>query len=173
MSRKKDFGFALIEAMMVLFIFVLLSGVMFTILATGRNAWEIGEVRIQLQQELRKGLDAIVEELRQASPDTITNVPADGRWYTTVTFRIPVDVVGGSIVWGNSIQFLLGGLNGRQLLRRSGGTDSVLANNLIYLGVRRQTATPVIVEISLQGDKTTAKGNRVVSNLNFQVDLRN
>lgn len=176
-DKVKSFltGFTLTEMIVGVFIFLILASVMFVILATGRNAWQIGDVRIQLQQELRKGREAMLEDLRQAGISTIVGVPADGNTYNTITFRMPYSVVNGVIVWGEQIQFLLGGLNNRQLLRRrlTVNEDRILANDITSLEIIRQSETPKILDITLKADKTTYSGTRIESDLNFQVKLRN
>lgn len=166
-------GFMLIEMMIAIFIFLLIAAVMFTILATGRNAWQIGDAQILLQQELRKAMDGIVEELRQSGPTRIDIPAVVGEPYNEVTFQIPEDVTFGYVVWGEEIQYLLGGLNGRQLLRRSGGEERVLANDIISLEFSRQPTSPDIVDVALEVDKETIRGTRIDNNLNFQVKLRN
>ncbi|MBU3912429.1 MAG: prepilin-type N-terminal cleavage/methylation domain-containing protein [Candidatus Omnitrophica bacterium] len=174
MSEKKDFGFTLVEMMVTVFIFLLLIGALFTVLATGSTSWQIGDVRIELQQELRKGMDWIGGELRQGGTFTIEDVPADGSWYDKITFRKPQDVIDGNVVWENEeIQYLLGGSNDRQLLRKVDDEERILANNIISFQVRRQPTSPEIVEITLQADKRTVKGHIIELDLNFQIKLRN
>lgn len=171
---KKDLGLTLVEIIITLFILLLLIGAILTVLTTGRISWQIGDVRIELQQELRKGMDWITEELRQGGSSTISDVPADGSWYDTITFRKPEGVIDGNIVWEDEeIQYLLGGLNGRQLLRKVGDEERVLANNILSFQVRRKPLTPDIVEIALQSEKRTIRGHLIELDLNFQLKLRN
>lgn len=174
MLKKKTLGFTLIEIMITVFIFLLLVGALFTILITGKTSWQVGNVRIELQQELRKGMDWITEELRQSGSSAISNVPANGTAYPTISFRIPAGVTNGNIVWeSDEIQYLLGGLNNRQLLRQVGSEQRVLANNIISLEFSRQSLTSNIVEIALETDKMTVRGHLVELDLDFQVKLRN
>lgn len=174
MLDRKNSGFTLIESIITLVIFLILIGAIFTLLTIGRTSWQIGDVHIELQQNLRKGMDWISEELRQGGASTISNVPADGSWYNTITFRKPADVTDGNIVWETEeIQYLLGGLNGRQLLQKVGDEQRVLANNILSFQVRRSPSTPSIVEVSLQSEKRTTRGHLIELNLNFQIKLRN
>ena len=184
MWDKKDSGFSLVEIMIAALIFSLLIGVLFTVLTIGKTSFQIGNVRIELQQDLRRGMDLITEELRQSGSSQLRTIisaaevafPADGSSHNTIIFHIPAGVTNGNIVWQtDKIQYLLGGLNGRQLRRK---VDSVLdpkplANNIISLEFIRQSSTPSIVEIVLQSEKETAKGNIINLDLNFQVKLRN
>lgn len=174
MLDKRDLGFTLVEIMIVVVIFTLLIGTIFTVLATGKTSFQIGNVRIELQQDLRRGMDWITEELRQSGSSTISGVPANGSWYDTITFRIPVGVSGGNIVWEtDEIQYLLGGLNNRQLLRKVDSDEKVLANNIISLEFSRQSLSSGIVEIALEAEKETVKGHLVEVDLDFKIKLRN
>jgi len=176
MRIVKDFkkGFTLIELSVVLFIFLLLLGAIFTILATSRSAWQVGSIQIELQQELRKSLVWIAEELRQAGYSKLNGVPVDGAWYNTISFRKAEGVVGGEVSWsGEAIQYLRGGLNNRQLLRIVGNETKVLANSIISFQVRRQALNPEIVEVFLQADKNTISGFQIVETLDFRIKVRN
>jgi prepilin-type N-terminal cleavage/methylation domain-containing protein len=213
MWDKKDLGFTLVEIIITVLIFSLLIGVLFTVLTTGKASFQIGDARIELQQDLRRGMDSITEELPQSGasyrpqyPMESISVPANGTKYSTITFRIPNDKepfddlngngvydagepfddlngngvyddrdvveamidADGNIEWGNQITY---SLNGRQLLRNS--DPKPLANNIISLQFSRQSSTPNIVEIALQSEKKTVKGNIINLDLNFQLKLRN
>ncbi len=170
---RQNRGSVLLEVIVAIFVFLIVLALVFTILATGRNAWHIEDTSVELQQELRKGLDVVIEDLRQTASSQMFGVPPDGNWYNTITYRKPTDVSSGFIVWGEQSQFLLGGLNGRQLLRRAGGSDEVIANNIVSLGIRRQWSTRDVIEVILSADKTTIKGTLIERNINFQIKLRN
>jgi prepilin-type N-terminal cleavage/methylation domain-containing protein len=171
---RKIFGFTLVELMVTVVIFLLLIGAVVLVFIVGRASWGIAEAHLQVHQELRRGMDWMTEELRQGGASTITNVPADGVWYNTIAFRKPQDVISGNVVWeDNQTQYLRGGLEGRQLLRMLGSEQMVLANDIILFQVRRQQVSPAIVEIALEAQRTTARGNLIDANLNFQLKLRN
>ena len=182
MWDKKDLGFTLVEIMIAVLIFSLLIGVLFTVLTIGKTSFQIGNVRIELQQDLRRGMDLITEELRQSGSSQLQTIisgeeaafPEDGSSYNTIIFYIPAGVTNGNIVWQtDEIQYLL---DENKRLRRK--VDSVLdpkplANNIISLQFSRQSSTPNIVEIALQSEKKTVKGNIINLDLNFQLKLRN
>ena len=172
-NLKQPKGSILIEAVVAMSVFLLLLGLIFAILATGKNAWYIEDASIELQQELRKGIEVMMEDLRQTASAQIVGVPPNGTWYDTITFCKPVNVAGGFIVWSPQTQFILGGLNGRQLLKRIGSDDQVIANNINSLQIRRQWLSRNIIEVSLSSDKTTVKGTQINNNINFQVKIRN
>jgi len=77
--------------MMTILIFsIILAGIYSTSLA-GDTLWQTNNVRIELQQE-QESHGSMINELRQAGDSTITNVPHDGTWYSTITFKIPSGV---------------------------------------------------------------------------------
>lgn len=174
-SLNKNNGSILTEVMVVILIFSLLLGVVFTILATGKNAWYIGDTSVELQQELRKAMTIMARDLRQTGSAKIIGVPPNGSWCSSITFQKPTGANFGYITWGPQNQFVLGGLNNRQLLRLNalGNTEEVLANNINSLQIRRQYATRDVIEVVLNADKSTVKGTQINRDLSFQVKLRN
>jgi len=172
-NLKQPKGSILIETVVAMAVFLLLLGLVFAILATGKNAWYIEDTSVELQQELRKGIEVMMDDLRQTASSQIVGVTPNGTWYDTITFRKPVNVAGGFIVWSPQTQFILGGLNNRQLLKRIGSDNKVIANNINSLQIRRQWLSRNIIEVSLSSNKTTVKGTQINSNINFQVKIRN
>jgi len=176
MRKRKSSGFTLIEIMIAMFIFSMLMAALLLILTVGKSSMQVGSARIDLQQELRRSMDWISDELRQAGSSVITGVPADGAPRNTISFQIPdtPSVTEGSIAWEPTvIQYSLGGINGEQLLRTFGAQQTILANNITSFELTRQTLTPAIVEIALQSQKRTVKGHLINLDLDFQIKLRN
>lgn len=174
MGDKKESGFTLVETVVIFFIFLVLIGALLTVLATGKTSWQVGSARIDLQQELRKSMDWIAEELRQGSSSAISDVPVDGAWYSSITFRTPEDVIDGHIIWASDdIQYLLGGSDGRQLLRKQGSEEKILANDIFSFQMRRNPSTPAIVEVALQAQKRTLRGVQITRGAQFKIKLRN
>ena len=145
------------------------------ILLSGSESWQINSTKVEVQQEARKAGDWIKQELIQSGASTITNVPANGTWYTTITFKTAIGTSGGSISWSaNTIQYsIVAAGTGRRLVRTSGGTTRVLAVSMQSLQFRRQAATPNVVEVNLQARKLTPKGTTLTNNSNFKVKMRN
>lgn len=166
-------GFTLVEVLMTVVIFAVLFGVCFTILLSGSDSWQVNSTQMQLQQNLRRAMNWIKEDLIEAGQSTITNVPANGSWYNTITFSVPSGVSGNAITWASpSIQFLLGGASSNELQRTSGTTKTV-AQYIQSLQFRRQATSPTIVEVSLQAQKNSVKGTPVTMTKSFKVKLRN
>lgn len=188
-------AFTLVELMVVILIFSIIAAAVFGVLSMGRKAWHNGTTQVELQQETRRAMDRMVKELRQSSATRIaTSFSGD-----SIVFQVPVDWdndgdvdVGGNIEWGAednlgwAIQYLLGGLNNQQLLRRvleafpvgnPVQQDTTLANNIDSNNpppnALKFITSPRMVDIEITAQKETALGRRIESNLHSQVNLRN
>lgn len=172
---KSRQGFSLVEAMVTVAIFSFIMAGIYSITSVGENAWLTNNVRIELQQDLRKGMESMINDLRETNPSILDPfVPADGKAYDSITFQVPSGVSAGSIAWdATTIQFAKGGVGSKQLLRTSGATTKVLTQNLQLLEFRRQLATPDILEVSMQAQKNTPHGISITHNLDFNIQLRN
>lgn len=158
LHRLEKAGLTLIEIIVVIFLFSIISAAIFSVLATGRNSLTSGESQIGVQQACRNGLDAMVKELRQAGVSTITGVPANSANYSSIMFQIPAAIAETGITWSGNIQYTLGGLNGSQLIRTQSGSQRVLANNISALSFNRASANPNVVNISITAQKNTFPG---------------
>ena len=169
--RPDSQGYTLVEVLMSVFIFSLLAAACYGIMVSGSSSWQVNRFRIQLQQELRKSQSWMINELRQSGASVITGVPADGNSYTSITFRTSTGVSGGAATWSaDTIQF---SLSGNQLQRISGGTTKVLAQNISLLQFQRQAATPNLIQVTVQAQKTASNSPTITGNLSFKVQVRN
>lgn len=175
-------GFTLVEVMMTVAVFTVLSGACLMIFLSGSDSWQSNDTQVELQQELRKAMENIKADLVQSGASTILNVPlpSDGTcddflgndWYTTITFRKASGVSAGVIQWSASYQYLLGGTGGKQLLRRpQAGSDVIVAQDMQTLKFRRCTSN--VVEVSMVTQKNTLKKRSLSNTLTFEVKLRN
>ncbi|MCA9407412.1 MAG: prepilin-type N-terminal cleavage/methylation domain-containing protein [Candidatus Omnitrophica bacterium] len=171
---KTKQAFSLVEMMVTMVIFSILLGGLYASAAVGEKAWDVNAVKVELHQELRKAMEWMIYDLRQAGQASITNVPSDGAWYTTITFKSASGVTAGTIDWdANSTQFVRGGTGNAQLQRIRNGVTKVLALDLSSLQFRRQAGSPNVLEVALAAQKSTTKGISVQYNLDFNVQLRN
>lgn len=69
-GRRK--GFALLELMVSVFLFSILSGLAYLSLELGRRTERTGGVEIELQQNARKGMTEFLKDLRETNPFTLT-----------------------------------------------------------------------------------------------------
>lgn len=173
-QRESNKGSSLLEVLVTLLIFSIIIAAVNATLLIGDSSWNTNSIRIELQQELRKAMDWMKDDLRQSGPTAISNVPANGSWYTTITFQTAAGVSGGSITWNSdTTQFVLGGTDSDQLRRIEGSTTTVIAQSMQSVQFRRLAGVPDIVEVALQAQRDTFKGATIASNLNFKVQLRN
>ncbi len=170
---KGDNGFTLIEAMVTVLIFSFILGICYVLLIAGSDSWEANSVRVELQQELRKAMDWITQDLRQAGSASIVDVPANGSVYASITFRKAAGVSGGNITWDSSTtRYFLGGSDGNQIQRQVGSqTAAVIAQNIRSLEFSRQVSASNVVNVSLQAEKATLRGKTLAGKLPIQASL--
>lgn len=170
-------GFTILEAMITIFIFSLILAAIFGIMTHGRTSFYTGSTTIELRQEMRKAIFWMKRELYQSSSLVIRGVPVDRNYYSAITFRTPQDRDGdgdvidslGNIEWSDEIRY---SLITRQIIRHVPNEGpSVLANNISFLGFRRQT--PKILEINIQARKRPLFGPQIEANLITRIALRN
>lgn len=169
------------EVLISAIIFSLVLAACYALLIAGSDSWETNEAKIELQQDLRRSVDWITQDLRQAGSVSITNVPADGAWYTLITFRKASSVSGGSVVWDtDTTKYVLGGSDSTQLQRQIGSqTPKIIAQNFQSIQFRRQSTSADVVDVTMQAQKKTPRGKNltgkayVQEGLNFKVYLRN
>ncbi len=169
-------GFSLVEVLVTVLIFTLVAGASYMALNSGMRSWRVNNRRVELQQELRKAMDWMSEDLRQSgSAATVFNVPADDTWYTSVTFKKVTGVSGGAPTWSaGSYQYRRGGTGGNQLERVDpSGTVQVIAQNVTSLRLRRLSTAPNIIEVRMTASFDTAADVPMTANVSFQVKLRN
>lgn len=174
-------GFSLVEALVTVIIFSMILGVCYMMLISGSDSWEANNVRVELQQELRKAVDWVTEDLRQAGTASITDVPADGNTYTAITFRKASGVSSGTITWdASATKYLIGGTNSDQLQRQVGvQTPAVIAQNVQSVQFQRQSASADIVNVAITLQKKTPRGKyltgktAIQASASFKVCLRN
>lgn len=164
-------GSSMVEIMVVVLIFSFISAGLYTSAVVGQRTWETNKVQIELQQELRKSMEAMIDNLRQAGNTSIVNVPSDGNWYTTITFKTPSGVASGNITWNtDTIQYLVAGT---ELQEKIGTDTNIISHDISALQFRRQASAPETLEVALQGQKNTAQGDTLQYDLGFSVQLRN
>lgn len=170
-------GFSLVEVMVTVLIFSLIFAAVFMLLTGGQASWYTGDVQIELTQEIRKALLTVDKELRQTASSVISDVPADGDYYISITFRIPKDIDDdgdvisaiGTMEWSDNINYSLNANN--QIIRTYPLGISVLANNISVLRFRRPE--PDIIEIYITAQKTTILGRNLQTSIMSSLKLRN
>ncbi len=173
-------GFTFPELLVSILIFSIIAGAIATTIMTGRNLWLTNTVQIDLQQDLRIAEYNIQQDLSQTSPSAIIDVPADGSTYNTITFRIPSGEGGdGSLTWPNeTIQYLLGGTDSKQLIRQIEESSviqesRIISSNIETLRFKRETNTENLIETSLVAKGSDAFADKTTLAYTFNVLLKN
>lgn len=159
-----------------------ISLVLMAVLRMGQRSWKIQDAQSSVSMHLRNGMADMSREIAESQAGWL-NIPADGLWYNSLTFRVPQDVDGngtvwdaaGALEWSNPITYSLAGPDGNQLQRvQQGAVNRVLAYGVTALQFRRQAATPLVVEIGLTVQRgATTSGFLNQADLNTRVRLRN
>ena len=175
MKFLKDIhGFSLAETMVTLLIYSFIAAACYSALVYGSNSWKVNSVAVELQQELRKAMDWITEDLRQSGTSTITDVPVDGQPHNTITFKLCTGANNGNISWaGSNTQYSKGGTGSAQLLRTTGVQSKVIAQNFQSVQFRRQNTSANVVNVALTVQKNIIGGRMLAMSSNFQVKMRN
>lgn len=150
-------GFTILELLLTVLIFSAIFLATFTALSMGRRSWRIGIAQIEVQQDARKVMDAMLRELRAASaidPSTFIDGVSDD----IINFTVNAETVSYAVV-------------AEQLVRTAAGTPSVLANNIS--GVQFNLFGGDVIYVNLTTQSTTVLGQPVQAILNSQVLLRN
>jgi Tfp pilus assembly protein PilW len=168
-------GSSLFELMVVVFIFTLMMGGLYTTSLAGQDSWATNTVRVELQQDLRKSMERIKSDLRQAGGSSIDDVDPDSNPESDISFKIPEGITSGSIDWDDDTIVFAQNATDSTLLERTigGGTPQIIATNIKSITFTRQVSTPNIVEIYIEVEKDTVKGRTITLSLGFQVQLRN
>ena len=180
-------AFSLLELLVAVAIFFIIIGAVFSLLISGKKAFETGSVQVEVEQEARRALDYMTKELRQSSANKI-QVLSEGVSPSTIIFEIPYDVDGGGVInaaggieWSNDtggIGTITYSLSGDQIIRTLGSIRSVLANKISKLTFSRLLDADII-DIRLTAEKyaltgfTSSGSPKVTINLNSQVKVRN
>ena len=150
-------GLTLVEILIFMIIFSLIIGVMYTQFFMGWNMWDLINGQLEIQQDSMVSLKWIRDDIRTAGPASILDLPADGQWYSSMTFLKAKDVVNNNVVWSeNIIQYTLDASSGK-ILRNIGGKSFSIARNVNLLRFRRLSDEPGMVEIEIGFGKETLK----------------
>ena len=172
-------GFTFVELMVVLAISSVVAAGIFAVLSSTRVTWYISDASVQLQQELRKTMSAISDELRESSAAKLyldssldQAFPGDGTSQSSITFFIVQGVdTSGAVVWSDGpVSYVL---SGNQIIRTYDGVSKVIANNISSVSFVRHPESPNVVSINIIAQKATEVGQTIIATLDTQLALRN
>ncbi len=186
-------GFTLLEMLMAIGIFMILIGITFTALNTSNVSWDAHNVRLDVQQEARRGVEAVASDLYQTASGQISVTSGN----TVITFKVPVVVGGdtdiydasGNINWGadastaNSIRYSRNAATSqliREIVDGAGNTISsrVAANFVNTVLFDPQPAAPsqptaLIINITCQKPLRPGAATNITQSLQSRITFRN
>lgn len=170
-------GMTLVESMVTLLIFAVIVSGIYTALVAGTNSWEIHRIRLEVQEDVRIAFQRVKDDLINSSSSAIVDVPADGSWYTTITFRIPESIgTEGMITWPDeTIQYLLSSNQLNRQIEESSVVQETraTAQNINTFRVRRLASTPSIVEVNISATKNPSVGSAITVSDTLKIRMRN
>jgi len=176
-------GYTLIEVMISLLVFSIVVSGIFLVMIVGRSSWYSGDARIELQQELRKVIAQISNDLKQSSVSKLyldstmsQSFPNDGVAHHAIAFKVDQGVNNstGIIIWSSTpISY---NLTGNQILRSDGvNPATVVANKITDFNLTRQSAPSLsnLIFVSISSAKTTQLGQPTNASIDTAVAVRN
>ena len=140
-----------IKIIFVVTIFVFLGFIGF-VLVKIKNQADFKQ-KIYLAMETRKALEHLMVDLSQASENNLLDLPADGQWHHRVAFsQAQDDIIEYSLHEGH-------------LWKSNKGVDSLIADHLSDLSIRREPLSPGILEVKL----TAQNSEELISNFKIRI----
>lgn len=171
-GREK--GFTLVETMVVASISVLVFYAIFIMLRTGSIQANVIGTKLTIEDSAREGLNRMLQEIRETAPARI----AIGT--NQISFDLAAGTAAnGSVVWGDRVTYILGGLNNSQLLRRQASgngaaAQTVVANNVQSVRFTPNNATrPTLITVQLNVQRQTTQGRLYTDTLSGRGKVRN
>lgn len=152
-------GWALIELLVAMVIFSILSMALFMTYKVGVDVWQRKSVYATIQADARRVMERMSREIHQAGDI----VAFSG---SSLSFNI----LKPDNSWAN-VRYYLGGTDGKTLLRQEGSNTEVLANNVSQLTFVQTSQR--IVDIDMRVEKNDLFGQVVRVNIESQVNMCN
>jgi len=96
----KNKGFTLVELMVSVLIFTIMTGMVLVVLTSANTTYHSADARIVTQQDMRKALTVVIHEIAEGNQYRCYIQPADP---TQVVFQIPIRVFGGGPLDGQTV----------------------------------------------------------------------
>ncbi|HBG60591.1 MAG: hypothetical protein A2Y03_00775 [Omnitrophica WOR_2 bacterium GWF2_38_59] len=170
----------LVETMMTVFIFMLVSGALYSTVVLGERSGMENIIKIEHQQEVRKAAERLKHDLSKSGSGQITGVPVGGA-SSSISFNVATGATfTGNPVWSSSITYALAGSDSNQLTRTQNGVAVIVANNISSIQFSRSVHD--IVEVTVTGqypddlldpDDQDRSIEKISATLSFVVHLRN
>lgn len=156
--RRSQYGYTLVELLLVVAIVGIISSVGPLMLTQLQNFYLMTTARSEIERDARNSLDLINRMLRQGVDGTIViDTPSSQGPYSRIRFR-HVD--------GRYIEFRQSGNN---LISVIDSNSSTVSSNLVYLAFTvPRTDNPTIISVSMTMGKAIQLGRRKVLELTIQ-----
>lgn len=176
-------GFSLIETLVISFILVVVIAALSLVLNIGNFSNTISGAKLELQQDVRRASDWIINDLRQTSRMQLTvldqlgsRIPfvdlGDNEVFTDPIFPICAGFDGSNILWSsNQIGYTFDNLN--QKITR---TDSAQPNTWEFYNISNLEFRKIglnLLRITISGEKIARGTIRPTLSLQEEVKLRN
>lgn len=173
-------GFTLIEVMIVVAISTMIAYTIFVALLAGENHANTAQIRMTIQDSAREGLYRMIQEIRQSAPDRIT-LGADNN---SIQFQIP-DPDNSlkddyTVNWNGAytIQYALGGLNNRQIVRNNmtTGQTTIVANDVTDVAFTGVGTNPRVITVTMSVQRALTNGRLIPEQplqMTAQAEVRN
>jgi prepilin-type N-terminal cleavage/methylation domain-containing protein len=170
-------GFTLLEILVAVSIFTLLSLAIFAVMDLGRDSWFTGSAVTETHQEITKSFMIMEKEIRETRAAEIDLT--SGTSAPSITLKVPQDIDAdgdvldalGRIEWSGNITYALNASN--QITRTASGATSVIANNIVSLQFTRPVASPDIVQVDVAARKTSFTGRQFQETGQIVIKMRN
>lgn len=185
---KSEKGHSLLELTVGIGISAMIAYAIFAAMRVGTEQADTNQIKMSLQESVREGLYKMIQEIQQSAPAWISI----GTNCNSIQFRIPDSSnptnPDYTINWVNAplIQYALGGLNNRQILRTnfSTGGISVIANDITSVTFTTAAAAPYscqqtnprVVTARVSAQRTLTNGRAVPNaplQMMSQTEIRN
>ncbi len=120
-------------------------------------------INMMLAKENRKAVSWLMNDLRRAGASTMVNLPANGKTYHAVNFKMDNEQVVTRYF-----------LSKEKLIRTYAGNSEVIADHVLKMELQRQAATSDIVDVALSiGEAKNFFHRGFQINSNFKIKVRN
>ena len=167
---EKRSGFSLVELMLVMALMSIFSMFIVNLVMLSRHAYEIQLSSTRVRDEAKRGIEAMLKELRQTSLSNPNGVTIAGG-NAQINFAVPNQVTQAGIQSWRPVEFSYDAAN-QQIVRTEGGANpSVLAKQIQSLQFARVNEV-VTATVTTQAN-TSTDGYVTSARLISQITMRN
>lgn len=175
---KSRGGFTLMETLVVVSIFLILTLAAYTVVDVGTKTWFINGASSGLRQEIIRAFMRMGREIKGTNPGQVSL--SIGNSNSTFIFKVPQDrdMDGtnldseGNIEWSDDITYALD-LGAKRITRTALNVTAALANDIVDLRFSRPVASSSRLQIDITARKTFATGREIQEAGQIIIKMRN